>query len=632
VVNNAILLVDHVNRIRSNDPGTGLDQAIVRGTVERVRPILTTTITTVAGLLPLVLFGDAAGSNIWDALALVLIGEDRLDVRHGEDAIRWADAPGPLSAVLYRPGAAPAYFEAGEETDAAPPAVRERAEVEIGVAGAEAGYRAPYAFREVAMFGVDTLQAWAADEDGRVTLTGEAAPIVVAHPGRSPVLAPGQWGPLPEAARIAGRVLDGEGQPVAGARVMAAPAEPNPLWGHYYRRQAGHWIAITGPDGAFSIGHLPAGELDAFKLVASHPGRGLGTESDHRATQLRMERVPRDRPRARRVPAALPVDPGTAPSRARHRTGAGWFVDGRVYHRFTPVPDAWVGVEGLSTGGVRTDATGRFRVEVPYDRTYTVSVRKEGVGSGRFEGVGVDRLAELRIPSWEPFSGRVLYRGRPIEGAYVRSFVRGTLLEEGHTDASGRFSFECTPFDRAFSISVSHPGFLTAWIEKPVEGDFELERAARVRIRVVDGEGRVLPNVEVVVDGRRRRTDLDGHVDVFREAADGVSIDLAQTGQDWILAGPVEWSEDRSLATLRVREGLRIEGRVVDARNRPVPHVLVLAEPLEEGPPVRRAFTNRSGHFTLRTLYPGRYRVRTGGGEAIVTEAGRSVVLKKEEE
>lgn len=74
VVNNAILLVDHVNRVRAEAPELSLDAAIVRGTVERVRPILMTTITTVFGLLPLVVFGDGAGSNIWDALALVLIG------------------------------------------------------------------------------------------------------------------------------------------------------------------------------------------------------------------------------------------------------------------------------------------------------------------------------------------------------------------------------------------------------------------------------------------------------------------------------------------------------------------------------------------------------------------------------
>jgi hydrophobic/amphiphilic exporter-1 (mainly G- bacteria), HAE1 family len=74
VVNNAILLVDHVNGVRRHNPDLPLSDAIVRGTLERVRPILMTTTTTVLGLMPLVLFGDAAGTNIWDALALVLIG------------------------------------------------------------------------------------------------------------------------------------------------------------------------------------------------------------------------------------------------------------------------------------------------------------------------------------------------------------------------------------------------------------------------------------------------------------------------------------------------------------------------------------------------------------------------------
>ena len=74
VVNNSILLVDHVNSVRRRHPLLPLPEAIVQGTLERVRPILMTTSTTVLGLLPLVLFGDATGANIWDALALVLIG------------------------------------------------------------------------------------------------------------------------------------------------------------------------------------------------------------------------------------------------------------------------------------------------------------------------------------------------------------------------------------------------------------------------------------------------------------------------------------------------------------------------------------------------------------------------------
>ena len=73
VVNNAILLVDHVNLLRRKY-GMALKDATVQGTLERVRPILMTSFTTVLGLLPLVLFSEYADANIWNALGLALIG------------------------------------------------------------------------------------------------------------------------------------------------------------------------------------------------------------------------------------------------------------------------------------------------------------------------------------------------------------------------------------------------------------------------------------------------------------------------------------------------------------------------------------------------------------------------------
>jgi HAE1 family hydrophobic/amphiphilic exporter-1 len=73
VVNNAILLVDHINQTRRQG-GLSLEEAILQGTLERVRPILMTTTTTVLGLLPLVLFSEGADANIWNALAYALIG------------------------------------------------------------------------------------------------------------------------------------------------------------------------------------------------------------------------------------------------------------------------------------------------------------------------------------------------------------------------------------------------------------------------------------------------------------------------------------------------------------------------------------------------------------------------------
>lgn len=73
VVNNSILLVDHVNQLRRGY-GLSLVAALERGTLERVRPILMTSLTTICGLLPLVLFSETADQNIWNALAYALIG------------------------------------------------------------------------------------------------------------------------------------------------------------------------------------------------------------------------------------------------------------------------------------------------------------------------------------------------------------------------------------------------------------------------------------------------------------------------------------------------------------------------------------------------------------------------------
>ncbi|MFW6084367.1 MAG: efflux RND transporter permease subunit [Gemmatimonadota bacterium] len=71
VVNNAILIVYHIGELRESLPSR---EAIIRGTLERVRPILMTTFTTIFGLLPLVLFAASADENIWNALALATIG------------------------------------------------------------------------------------------------------------------------------------------------------------------------------------------------------------------------------------------------------------------------------------------------------------------------------------------------------------------------------------------------------------------------------------------------------------------------------------------------------------------------------------------------------------------------------
>ncbi|MDX1622481.1 MAG: efflux RND transporter permease subunit, partial [Gemmatimonadota bacterium] len=76
VVNNAILVVDRIGaRARGDEaPPLPLREAALEGTLDRVRPILMTTATTVLGLLPLVLFPGSVESNLWRSLALATIG------------------------------------------------------------------------------------------------------------------------------------------------------------------------------------------------------------------------------------------------------------------------------------------------------------------------------------------------------------------------------------------------------------------------------------------------------------------------------------------------------------------------------------------------------------------------------
>ncbi len=73
VVKNAILIVDHINLKRKQ--GFPLLDAVLKGTRERVRPILMTTSTTVFGILPMLLIKVETGRRqIWSALALCTAG------------------------------------------------------------------------------------------------------------------------------------------------------------------------------------------------------------------------------------------------------------------------------------------------------------------------------------------------------------------------------------------------------------------------------------------------------------------------------------------------------------------------------------------------------------------------------
>ncbi len=68
IVNNGIVLIERIDLERER--GDALSDAIVRAAVARARPILMTTLTTILGLVPLLLFGG----EFWRSMALVVMG------------------------------------------------------------------------------------------------------------------------------------------------------------------------------------------------------------------------------------------------------------------------------------------------------------------------------------------------------------------------------------------------------------------------------------------------------------------------------------------------------------------------------------------------------------------------------
>ncbi len=80
VVNNAIVLIDHINYLRGH--GLARDEAILQGGQHRLRPILITAVTTILGLTPMVApfllpqwFGEVEGrAASWAPIGLVIVG------------------------------------------------------------------------------------------------------------------------------------------------------------------------------------------------------------------------------------------------------------------------------------------------------------------------------------------------------------------------------------------------------------------------------------------------------------------------------------------------------------------------------------------------------------------------------
>lgn len=72
VVNNAIVLVDHVHNLRKR--GLGENESLIQASSDRLRPIMMTALTTIVGLFPMAIGMNDTGRMMYSPLAISVLG------------------------------------------------------------------------------------------------------------------------------------------------------------------------------------------------------------------------------------------------------------------------------------------------------------------------------------------------------------------------------------------------------------------------------------------------------------------------------------------------------------------------------------------------------------------------------
>ncbi|HBM89594.1 MAG TPA: acriflavin resistance protein, partial [Rhodobiaceae bacterium] len=67
IINNGIVMIERVDLERAE--GKSVEEAVVASALVRARPIIMTTLTTILGLMPLMLFGG----ELWFAMTIVIM-------------------------------------------------------------------------------------------------------------------------------------------------------------------------------------------------------------------------------------------------------------------------------------------------------------------------------------------------------------------------------------------------------------------------------------------------------------------------------------------------------------------------------------------------------------------------------
>jgi RNA polymerase sigma factor (sigma-70 family) len=399
--------------------------------------------------------------------------------------------------------------------------------------------------------------------------------------------------PLKDGGDFELRVVGPEGRPIPKAlvevRTSAAPTAGQVRQGRYVRPSTyGPYLATDG-EGRLAIAFPKVPR--SLNVNITTPGYGpywaAWSSQDH---------------------------PEAIPSRFTAALESGWSVGGVVVDSAgTPVACAairpWIrfkkrpgdASEMYVGSNLKTDAAGKWRFESVPDSLGEVHVE---IGHPGFRPLrrpltraefGLERgrepAARILLDRGLTVTGRVTDEaGRPIAGALVRTKFLNDI-REARTDSDGTYTLVgCEP--RTAKIVVSAKGRATDMKELRIDPDmgpvdFRMKPGGKVRVRVVDEQGKPIPRARIFFQWWRgpfsyfefnhvnQYADKDG-VWVWNEAPlDEFKADICPPGGMELLQQPLTARDEEYV--FRTHKALVISGKVVDAATKqPVKEFLVV--------------------------------------------------------
>lgn len=439
-----------------------------------------------------------------------------------------------------------------------------------------------------------------------------------------------------ETGVVAGRVLDPDGKPAAGAAVtLAAPASEHP--GPRSVAYSSGGMRISGTfDVAVAeelrvVARATAGEDGQFALETAETGPFVLTASAAGAADARSEGIERGR---RDVVLRL---------------GAAGAVTGRV------VDDAGAPVEAaIVTAGTTTAfsaADGSFRLDgVPVGEDRRVAAAATGYeGADTTVDVVRDGTAALAAPlviTGKPgITGRVFGAdGAPLEGATVLAGQGDNLMSmraaPGQSDAAGRFHVE----DEAsgdLTLTYLHAEHLRKKIEirhdkgrRTVAPDVRLDPGGVIAGRILDEDGKPVAGAEpnatnpsagmdlgfvftmASAGGGRRSSDSNGEYRVPGLESGSYTLKITAPGYEPFLREEVAVTAPKTTRIdVVLARGNRIAGVVLDPDGKPVEGADVSVEVPFEPTSIQEAMTGGRPPIQVKTGPDGRFEA-TGVGNA----------------